>query len=235
VYFNVTDEGMKYGVVQLDDLLEDVTKWKYLFLAGRMHKPVVTVIDRQEVGAPLSVQWQQETSNLPAALSAALLLHWLERRDDREISNTTTVNPLDVYTKIASLSYSGDPRMLLGAEDPRKINKLVQSTGQPQRFQSLYRPALQRLEHESILSVESQENTWTWDSGSPLARAHLCSSLPVNLQGLQNDPSALPAALAAIVGASARYQSFKGLWTAGVRKSVWYATRKLTKGLLARR
>eukprot|EP00986_Skeletonema_menzelii_P011947 scaffold6334_cov139-Skeletonema_menzelii.AAC.7 len=34
---------IKYGIVSTDDLIEDLTCWKYLYLAGRMHKPTVEI------------------------------------------------------------------------------------------------------------------------------------------------------------------------------------------------
>jgi hypothetical protein len=41
--------------------------------------------------------------------------------------------------------------------------------------------------------------------------------------------------LAAIVASAARYQSFKGIFTLGARKSIQYASAKLTKELFHKR
>jgi translocator assembly and maintenance protein 41 len=253
VYFNVTDR-IKYGVVQVEDLSADLTDWKYLYLAGRMHKPVVTIIDRQTPCALDSIQYQQDNHNLPAGLSAALLLQFLthhqqqkEHALDPSSSVGVTLSEASVYQQIASLSYTGDLRMAVGAEDPLKISKLVESPGQLQRFRDLYAASADNLCQAGLLSIDSQNQTWTWNASSPTARAHLWRALPPNLSRLGDNDSgnqdskdassacfALAAALPAIVAPAARYQSFKGLFTAGASKSFKYAVRKLSKGLTSK-
>jgi translocator assembly and maintenance protein 41 len=251
VYFNVTDR-IKYGVVQAEDLSADLTNWKYLYLAGRMHKPVVTIIDRQTPSANDSIQYQQDNHNLPAGLSAALLLQSISRhkqqQQDSSSSVGVTMSEANVYQQIASLSYTGDFRTAVGAEDPLKISKLVESPGQLQRFRDLYAASADNLCQAGLLSIDSQNQTWTWDASSPAARARLWRALPPNLRQLgdndnsNEDPNeapsacfALAAALPAIVAPAARYQSFKGLFTAGASKSFKYAVRKLSKGLTSKK
>lgn len=221
IYFNVTDENFKYGVVQVDDLSVDLTEWKYLYLAGRMHKPIVvtTTMDSK-------LQDQQSNSNLPAALSASLLL-----------LKKSVVSDAELYAQIAALSYTGDPRMAAGAEDPEKVNKLVQSPGQMQRFADLYEDSLEDLETQGVLSA--MKNGVTWDAANPKAHQLLWEKLPQRLQpesfntpvtAVQNLERMLPT----IVAPAARYQSLKGLATAGFRRSWSYAMRKLSKGVLRR-
>jgi translocator assembly and maintenance protein 41 len=235
VYFHVMDGSMKYGVVQADDLSRDLTNWSCLYLAGRLHKPVVMVLSNDD-----ELEAQQQERNLPAALSAAMLLQWHEHGVDNN-----TYNTVDVYQRIASLSYTGDPRMSLRAEDPAKISNLVHSPGQLDRFQSLYRPAAVQLQRQGILSVDSNHHhQWTWDANNPLAHAQLWQSLPVAIRSqcrydsksgataAAAAASLLPRVLAATVAPAARYQSIKGLWTAGLVRSAVYAFRKLSKGLL---
>ena len=239
VYFNLTDNS-KYGVVQVDDLATDLTDWKYLYLAGRMHKPIVTILNRQEHLHSPSIRQLQEKHNLPAALSAALLLLWLKNDAD----NSETLTDSSLYMQIAALSYTGDPRMTAGAEDPEKIFKLVQSPGQLQRFTQYYLNALADLQTKGILSVAKATSDTSanieWDDTSFTAHATLWKSLPVSLQSLynRNDPHtsarALQIALPAIVAPAARYQSIKGLATAGLIHSWKYAIRKLSKGILQR-
>lgn len=238
LYFNVTDT-IKYGVVQREEFQTDLMDWTYLYLAGRLHKPVVTIIDSDQELADL-----QHNKNLPAALSAALLLQWNNRQVGNASNSCCTSRSTDIYTQIAALSYTGDPRMAVQAEDPAKIQNLVQAAGQLERFARLYQPAAAKLQQEGLLSIDSDDDTWTWDSDNLLAHQRLWQSLPAAVQsscGYNNKSgtnhvaaaAALPAVLAAIVAPAARYQSIKGIWTAGIGRSAQYAYRKLSKGLLS--
>jgi translocator assembly and maintenance protein 41 len=215
--------------VQVDELSRDLVDWKYLYLAGRMHKPIVkTTIDS---GVEGSIEYQQTIINLPAALSASLLL--LSRGNQ----TNGTISEAALYTQIAALSYTGDPRMSAGAEDPEKVNKLVQSPGQLRRFSRLYRDALSDLETQGLLSIENGH--LLWDAKNPKAHQLLWQKLPSRLQPATFEDPAMAIKtlyhdLPAIVGPAARYQSLKGLATAGPRRSWTYAMRKLSKGLLKR-
>lgn len=273
---SIASGGLKYGVVQTDDLMNDLWNWNYLYLAGRMHKPTVEIInnvpDQDSVKDSLSQAMQ---FNLRAALSTALLLLSSPSPPstissplfDSSSSSFRTAPALcssaDIYTQIAALSYTGDFRMQYAAEDPHKIQKLVHSPGQLERFDTLYQEAIRTLQQEGILSVTSNTTSsvssdpllpqpskqWTWDSTHPLARKQLYSHLPATLRSkvAPPDPSVplssssssssmqawnhdLRRAVESIVAPAARYQSMKGLATAGVRNSLVYAARKLVKG-----
>lgn len=140
--------------------------------------------------------------------------------------------------------------MRVGGEDPQKIDKLVQAPGQLQRFHDLYSPILKSYETSGLLSVShsSSRNVGggvNWDSKDPSAISHLRQQLPQSLRdgdAATSTPSnrvgghdAMAKALAAIVAPAARNQSFKGVFTLGFRKSIQYASAKLSKGLLSRR
>jgi len=255
VYFNNTP-GIKYGVVEVNDLSDDLNEWRYLYLAGRLHKPVVTIIEED----PMLSQLQNE-QNLPAALSAALLLQYNNhhRQHTNDTASLQQQSEQQVYTTIASLSYQGDPRMTVQAEDPNKVARLVGSPQHLERWRDLYRPAALELEQAGVLST-TDGLLFQWDSHNPLAHNRLWQSLPEQVRrncgynsvtttttttAIKSDSSPEVAAAAArqlplvlassIVAPAARYQTFKGLWTAGFAKSVSYAYRKFTKGLLQKR
>lgn len=267
LYFHVNnDHTMKYGVVQVDDLEQDLTDWTYLYAAGRLHKPVVTIIsDNTNTDSMGKLHAAQHEKNLPAALSAALLLDWNDteqRQQEIDSTTNTTATTTDVYARIAGISYTGDPRMALNAEDPNKVANLVFGSGQLQRFDALYKEAADALQREGILTVSSSTNssnnyhaTWSWDATNPLAHTRLWQSLPYSVRssccltatnnadtnsitiGADAAEAArrLPAVLASIVAPAARYQTIKGVWTAGLGKSAVYAYRKLSKGLLLKK
>jgi translocator assembly and maintenance protein 41 len=220
VYFNVTD-GLKYGVVQDEDLKGDLQHWKYLYLAGRMHKPTVELRFDPLTNsvAQDSVEYYQQAHNLPAALSASLLV--LQQKGQEGV-----LTPTQVFMQIASLSYTGDFRTAIGAEDPEKIHKLVTAPGQLERFHALYKPSIDSLQAQGVLQG-SCDNSWSFDT-SASALNHLWANVPSRLRNNTN----LQTVLAGIVAPAARYQSMKGLVTAGFSRSAAYSARKLSKGIL---
>ena len=216
VFFLVTD-SLKYGVVERERLLHDLQNWSYLYIAGRLHKPTVTVLTDD------NILHAQENRNLPGALAAGLLL--LERE----------TFPADLlFHTIASLSYQGDPRMSVGAEDPEKIVKLVQGStaAHLDRWHRLYGPAVGRLEENGILT-RATDGHWAWDARSPSARQFLWHQLPFHTTATTMT-TPLATHLSRTVAPPARYQALKGVVTAGPSRSLAYAYRKLTKGVLRR-
>jgi translocator assembly and maintenance protein 41 len=239
IYYIVTP-NMKYGVVQLDDLLDDLTHWQYLYLAGRMHKPTLEILNRQvDNEHDRSIVYQQVHQNLPAALSVALLL----LQEQNESATSTTLSSLQVYETIAGLSYTGDFRMQAGAEDPQKIQTLVGGPGQVDRFRAMYQKAVNQLEQEGIISISNKNEEWTWDSHNATAIARLWEAVPHSIRrpiggstftAPKTSVEQLQQSLVKVIAPAARYQSIKGLATAGLGKSIAYAVRKLSKGLLKR-
>lgn len=41
---------IKYGVVEAATLLDDLTNWRHVYLAGRMHKPTTALVQPSQVG-----------------------------------------------------------------------------------------------------------------------------------------------------------------------------------------
>jgi translocator assembly and maintenance protein 41 len=236
VLFHVVDDPvtMKYGVVDQQDLFRDLKNWESLYLAGRLQKPTLPLVDPSP---DEFVDAQQQ--NLEAAVASALLL--LSPSDDRSWSA--------FFRTIASLSYTGDFRMQVGGEDPQKLDKLVQAPGQLRRFQDLYQPILEPFEKEGVISCsfvetgdDSQFNTLglEWDTNDTATHFFLRDKLPESFQNklspTVSDPvqfsDILASVLAATVTPAARHQSFKGIFTLGPMRSFHYARAKLSKGWL---
>ena len=245
---------MKYGVVSWEDLHQDLTQWECLYLAGRLHKPTLPIMK------PIPDEFvAAQHTNLQAAISTALLL---STNVDYPSSNKNVIPWSTLYSLIASLSYTGDFRMTMGgvAEDPQKIKKLINAPGQLQRFDDMYRKPstlLEPFERLGLLTCHDGHGGGgiEWDSSNWSARNEICNYLPTKLwqnpligrihatqadnfddnilTTIQQDN--LTKALTTIVAPAARYQSFKGIFTLGFRKSLQYATAKLSKGLLFRR
>jgi len=160
----------------------------------------------------------------------------------------------DLFTKIASLSYTGDPRMIVG-ENPKKVVNLV--TPIIPIYRKEYEQALLKVASEieinnlvkelplsqvvhlsdvknDIVPYKMYAQTMTSDS-----RWRLCESLPITMRnillmnrrtiGSPPKKHAVRSAVSAIVYRAAVSQSFKGIITAGVMKGSTYLLNKVSK------
>ena len=227
-YITVNDIRLKYGVISEDALMSDLKHWNQLYVAGRLQKPVVILKEGSE-----SVQMALEANRM-AALHAAIALL------------PPTFSTEDLYMTITSLSYSGDVRMQLGAENPNKIrNIVVSSRGE---FDDCYRSL---IKHCSFIqpngsSPDKDVSASASASASGLSTLHEWEKIkqpevwnfPRNIrQHLPNvsasepiDPLHLRQSLRDIVAATSTAQTFKGLLSAGVVNAVQIAWSKWQKG-----
>ncbi|CAL4100612.1 unnamed protein product, partial [Meganyctiphanes norvegica] len=102
IYFNTlvpTNEGMiKYGVISRSNLITDLMDWDTLYIAGRLHKPVMILDkdrDDDELISALKI-------NLYQAIHSALLMLPESFSEDQ------------LYNVLAGLSYSGENKYLMG-------------------------------------------------------------------------------------------------------------------------
>ncbi|KAJ0081349.1 hypothetical protein Patl1_12113 [Pistacia atlantica] len=124
---------LKYGVVRMHDLVQDIMNWERCYLSGRLQKPIL--------GSSYNLDTANTNSvNLRAALSAAPLFH-------------VTFHSLNGhFAKICSLSYMGDLRVLVGKNLPQ-VKKIVQ--GQFDFFRSICKPFLQEYLAKDFFRVTS--------------------------------------------------------------------------------
>jgi len=224
---------IKYGLVSTDDLIQDLLKWDYLYLAGRMHKPIVS-IDLKSNDALRNDRADEieeaQRINLLSAVSASLLLY-----------NNNTIPTSQLYNTIASLSYTGDFRMQTGAEDPNKVKKLVETPGMLDLWDDKYSDTLDKLQKLGLSSVNSSSKGKQLETNltDMSIRKQLVQHLPPRLRQHSDSivgssdnkgSSILREELANIVSPAAKSQSIKGFFTAGVVKSWRYALAKLKKG-----
>ena len=169
------DRLMKYGVISTEALIQDLTQWNHLYVAGRLHKPVRIILSNPEVTVALA-------TNREHALRASLLLL------------PDLFSEIDLYYTIASLSYVGDPRMIIG-ENPKKVMNLVNPI--VPHYRSLYFDKLMNMirhnkyddfkvvplasdktkKQQSSSSVFIQKNSQEY-------RWQLCQKLPINMRRL---------------------------------------------------
>ena len=231
VYYNThcpLDEHLvKYGVISTPQLYEDLTQWSTLYCAGRLQKPV-RVLTPPPTGSALT---RGLDVNLRGALAAALLI-WPERH----------VTDSGLFAVLTSLSYAGDVRSGI-AEHPDKVMSIVR--GSFAEFQGVYAPFMRRSgwmveEGESDTEWGVKQRVWGVNRGVEEQRAMLQSLPPVPLRVMEEHGRSegewkahvgphLQAAMASIVAHSSSAQLIKGVYTAGIRKSVQYGLRKLLK------
>jgi translocator assembly and maintenance protein 41 len=234
IYYNtlVPCEGrlIKYGVITMKSLIDDLLDWETLYVSGRLHKPV-TILRKDDTNINLNLAL---TANLQSATHASLLL--LPEQFTEE----------DLFMTIAGLSYNGDFRMTVG-EDRDKVLNIVRPN--IEKFCRLYEPVLKNDEH---LYWNRSEHT-VEQSLSSASNYHHLNLLPKwlmfrlvklrtadgrhrdteqVLRGLANDSECrqvVQTCISSIVRTSSITQTAKGLLTAGVRKSVRYGYNKLRK------
>eukprot|EP01087_Luapelamoeba_hula_P009829 TRINITY_DN256_c2_g1_i1.p1 TRINITY_DN256_c2_g1~~TRINITY_DN256_c2_g1_i1.p1 ORF type:complete len:329 (-),score=56.72 TRINITY_DN256_c2_g1_i1:16-1002(-) len=226
IYFNpyvrINGQLVKYGVISHARLLSDLQNWDSLYVSGRMQKPYKDIIKDKAVDEACK-------ANLQGALCASLLT-LPEEFSEQQLWQTVT-----------QLSYQGDFRMKFG-ENPHKIANIV-TTENIQRFRHMYHTPLQ---HQLTVGTlrEKQPGLFEQDY-SPSARMTLFGGLPLTVQdrvdgaSLASRPQALAAGVSSelqrIVKTSSRNQAIKGVLTAGLTKTVVYASAKLRKMYAAKR
>jgi mitochondrial translocator assembly and maintenance protein 41 len=170
LYFNpyimVNGTLIKYGVVNIETLCRDLSQWDTLYLAGRLQKPVKILRDHPSVRLANQV-------NLISAVRTALLLLPPDFTEEQ------------LYATIAGISYMGDPRMSLPAEDPKKVLNIVQ--GQLPNFRRLYAPLIENLPNISFNDPVCTQKDWFDDPSinaklaqdmDPVKRGNMVRRLP---------------------------------------------------------
>ena len=169
-YVNVNGNLIKYGVVQIDTLCSDLKNWDTLYLAGRLQKPVKIIRNNPMVSLASQV-------NLMAVVRTALLL--LPPKFTEE----------DLYKTITGISYLGDPRMTLGAENLNKVENIVKY--QMTNFRRLYGPLIETLPNVNLQDPRCSDPSWVDDPSvnvtlvqdmDPIKRGNMVRRLPKNFR-----------------------------------------------------
>ena len=207
-------DSFKMGVIEKEDVLDDLLNWKTYYIAGRFQKEMKTIQEDKEIEEANEI-------NKRNALTIALIL--------LEDENPTLMK---LYETICSLSYMGDSRKNFKAEDPRKVQKLA--SGSKEHFDREYTA-------KTDLFTVNKDDTITIDYKKVLKRIE---ELPENLkikiadsidgrlseEKLPEIRRAIVEYLTTIIKKSSMAQTLKGVKTTGLYKSLKYAIAKLKKG-----
>lgn len=175
VYFNpfVEVNGMliKYGVTSIDNLVNDLSTWDSLYLAGRLQKPVKILRDHPQVRLA-------NQHNLIAAVRTALLLL------------PEDFTEAQLYSSIAGLSYLGDPRMALPTENKSKVTNIVDNN--IVHFRRLYAPLIKTLPNVDFTKsarlddpdwvLNPEANNMLQQDMDPQKRSNMVRRLPKNFR-----------------------------------------------------
>ncbi|OLY83376.1 Phosphatidate cytidylyltransferase, mitochondrial [Smittium mucronatum] len=247
IYYNpfVKIDGVtvKYGVISLDALVDDLLSWESCYVAGRMHKPTLSIIDNNYVRLCAR-------ANLATAARLALL------------QLPSSFSESQFFTKIVGLSYTGDLRFAVGGESPDKISNIV--SNQTLRMREMYSEVIEGLDcvHYSQ-SSSSTIPSMVQDMDPSVRSAQIFLKLPARLKRLiaanfekhfnlspgtaanydlpHSDtplnivnskalPRLVSTSIQQIVKWPSLTQTLKGLLTAGPEKSLEYALLKRSKG-----
>jgi len=192
-----------------------LNEWKTLYVSGRLQKPTLLLEDKTKENEFKFAQ----NENLKHALAVALTL--LPRE----------FNEIDLFNTITSISYQGDVRMKVGAENKNKIGNIVGAN--LEKFKELYEPFYSKFN----LSLDEKVN---WFVLEPQTRFGIVvSNLPNSLK-TKIDPEKVKTeeqlrtivskSIGNIVSSTTTSQTIKGLFSGGIFESVSYASRKLLKG-----
>ena len=97
------DRMIKYGVINRENFLRDLLDWTQMYIAGRLHKPISILKSRDS-----EIEEAVKCNRRSAAWTSLLLL-------------PEKFSEVEMFQCIASLSYVGDPRMMV-AENPKKVS-----------------------------------------------------------------------------------------------------------------
>ncbi len=116
---NIVENGnvYKYGTIELNDLINDLSTWNIFYMAGRFQKTIYPIVEANELNNII-------VKNRDNALLLASYL-----------VNSDTVTKKDLLVILCGLSYLGDTRMKF-AENPRKVLNIVE--GSYDKFLELY-------------------------------------------------------------------------------------------------
>jgi len=238
IYYNtfveIENMKIKYGVISTQNLKNDLYNWETLYIAGRMQKPVLTLVENAEIE-------KAKHSNLKNALKMAILSLPYHQ---------TEINEKDLFLIIAGFSYQGDFRMKFG-ENPNKVKNIVDK--QIKEFHQLYTKIMLEDEDIKLVIQPLDNNKWKINSAE---RILLLKDLPSNLTTQllsvysqqisaitdvkeistdQDLANVINGSIGNIIKGPALSQSIKGIVTAGIFKSTIYSMEKIRKSIKGRR
>jgi mitochondrial translocator assembly and maintenance protein 41 len=257
---------IKYGIIGEDALIKDLYDWDYLYMSGRLQKPVKFI---KKINSNKNEGYEMFSTSYSLILFVNLISLSFESDliefDSVEVALQANLqNALhtalllmpakftltDLFICITSLSYQGDFRMIIG-ENKKKCENIV--TPQMDRFTLLYNDLLMKECSENSLTWNMKTGELSQDLSSQVSIYRHFNMLPKNLiekviktkfgtthyydmeeflfklSKTINYKDVISKSLASIVRRANNIQTIKGIFSAGIVKTVNYSIRKLKK------
>lgn len=208
-HINYKGDTYKMGVIEKKDVLDDLLNWKTFYIAGRFQKEMFTAILDEDI------EKANEINRRNALLVSLLLL-------DKE-------KPVldDLYEVLCSLSYKGDTRKMVKAEDPNKVRKLAK--GSKNYFNSVYKSNLFKILDNEELDIDYKKVYSHIDNLPTILKDEIKKVLNSENER-EKIREVINKYLERIIKSSSLGQTTKGILTTGPVNSFSYAFEKLKKG-----
>ncbi|KAL9644357.1 hypothetical protein ABK040_005815 [Willaertia magna] len=209
----------KYGIINKKDLLIDLLQWNTLYVSGRLQKPTFTIFSNYD----LEIE-EAQFKNLEFAFFTSLKIYLQKKKNEIDPSlQIMKLNLFDLFVLITSLSYKGDVRMKIkGAENKDKVTNIVETNYK--HFITLYQPIIKQynitINENEIIEINKE-----------LIELIETFQLPKCIENEMKENNDIEMAIENVVKKSSFTQTLKGILTAGITKSIWYAFEKVKKGI----
>eukprot|EP00899_Mesostigma_viride_P005991 jgi/Mesvir1/15393/Mv06580-RA.1 len=242
---------IKYGVVSTEKLLGDLHHWESLYISGRLHKPVMLLTVPADDG-PGTLR-HGLAANLQSALTTALLLLPEKFTEEELFASISSLSYMgDVRMAIAEdrhkvrrIVHNNLPRFQHTYQAPIDIaatRQWVQRLAPSGQGGSLAQDVSPAAREQQLMALPSSLQRAIMGAMQSHLPGHLSGgkagtgtdAAMAALAGVSDRESLVKEGLAALVRASSRRQAVAGLFSAGLRKSIMYAGRKMMKAFMSR-
>lgn len=214
---------IKYGVISVHNFIIDCTEWKWMFLAGRLHKPIYSLHPVKGINQyPPELAPSIHTNQKNALIYSLFQLHHLHS------ARLLSLQLVDILRQVVGLSYLNDVRFTFKTEDPFKVEKIVR--GSQQWLIGMYLPLLKEV---GVVPVTGDKSGIDKDTVFVSNADTLLTYLPklgnVQQQGLNFEKQ--QSELGRRKWWASAGEAVKGLWSTGPCTSLHYVKAKINKAL----
>ena len=211
---------IKYGVISTHDFITDCTEWKWMYLAGRLHKPVYSLYPTLGINEyPREFAPSIHANQRNALVYSLLQLHRLHS------AHLLSLGLVDVLRQVVGLSYSNDIRFTFKTEDPLKVEKIVH--GSQRWLTDMYLPLLTEI---GVMQTGEKAHA-LFVSNADTLLAHLFEKSLVTPQQQAMSFDRQLRELGRRQWWASAGEAIKGLWSTGPWTSIQYVRAKINKAL----